>query len=71
MEEHTGVVHINGVRVVDKSKAYPIFKIELWIDTKDEMAREKIKDLLTKTITHGLPQHKAAKNNPRFEWKGH
>lgn len=71
MEDPTLGVHINGARVVDKSKGYPIYKIELWLDTKDELAREKIRDMLSKTITHGLPQHKAAKNNPRFEWKAH
>jgi translation initiation factor 4E len=64
-------VHINGARVVDKGKNYPIFKIELWIDTKDVSMREKLRVRLNEIITHGLPPNKFAKNNPKFEWKDH
>lgn len=63
--------HINGARVVDKGKNYPIFKLELWIDTKDVSVRERIKAKLVETMTDGLPGHKIAKNNPKFEWKDH
>ncbi|EED95032.1 eukaryotic translation initiation factor 4E, partial [Thalassiosira pseudonana CCMP1335] len=43
-------VHINGARVVDKGKNYPIFKIELWIDTKDVSMREKLRVRLNEII---------------------
>ena len=71
MEDPTLGFHINGARVVDKSKNYPIFKLELWLDTKDEVVRERIRSRMMETITHGLPANKAVKNNPRFEWKAH
>ena len=64
-------LHINGARVVDKGKNYPIFKIELWMDTKDVEVRERIRTRLVEALTNGLPAHKFAKNNPRFEWKDH
>ncbi|KAL7491150.1 hypothetical protein ACHAWT_000620 [Skeletonema menzelii] len=64
-------LHINGVRVVDKGKNYPIFKIELWMDTKDTVVRERIRTKLVECLTNGLPAHKFAKNSPRFEWKDH
>jgi len=63
--------HINGARVVDKGKSYPICKLELWIDSKDATARERIKEKLVDALTHGLPSNKMAKNSPRFEWKDH
>lgn len=63
--------HINGARVVDKGKNYPIFKLELWMDSKDMDVKEGIKTKLMEAITQGLPPNKAAKNNPRFEWKDH
>ncbi|WP_133158956.1 hypothetical protein, partial [Microcystis aeruginosa] len=63
--------HINGARVVDKGKNYPIFKIELWMDTKDGTVREKIKTKLLEAISNGLPSNKMAKNTPKFEWKDH
>lgn len=63
--------HICGARVVDKGRNYPIFKVELWIGTKDASVREKIRERLVETMTHGLPSHKVARNGPRFEWKDH
>ncbi len=71
IEEPSLGLHINGARVVDKGKNYPIFKIELWMDTKDVEVREKIRTKLVECLTNGLPGHKFAKNNPRFEWKDH
>lgn len=62
-------VHINGARVVDKGKNYPIFKIELWIKTKDPVVREEIRTRLVDTISKGLPPMKKA--IPKFEWKDH
>ena len=64
--------HINGARVVDKGKNYPIFKIELWIDTKDMSVRESLKKRLNDAISDGLPMNKrVSKNEPRFDWKDH
>ena len=64
--------HINGARVVDKSRSnYPMYKIELWLDSSDMAVKEKIKMRLEETMTHGLPPHKVSRNNPKFEWKGH
>mmetsp|Transcript_7653 Transcript_7653/g.14141 ORF Transcript_7653/g.14141 Transcript_7653/m.14141 type:complete len:82 (-) Transcript_7653:274-519(-) len=71
MEDPSLGVHINGARVVDKGKNYPIFKLELWIDSKDSAIRERIKARLVDTLTHGLPSHKAQKSSPKFEWKDH
>jgi len=59
---------INGARVVDKSKQLPVFRLELWISTKDELVREKLKDKLVRTITHGISDPSKA---VRFEWKNH
>ncbi len=71
MEDPTMGFHINGARVVDKSKNYPIFKLELWLDTKDEVIRNSIRNKLSDIITHGLAANKVVKNNPKFEWKAH
>lgn len=71
MEDPTLGFHINGARVVDKGRNYPIFKIELWLDSKDVTVREMIRTKLTDTMTNGLPSHKLAKNSPKFEWKDH
>lgn len=72
MEDPTMGFHINGARVVDKSRSnYPMYKIELWLDSSDMAVKEKIKMRLEETMTHGLPPHKVSRNNPKFEWKGH
>lgn len=71
MEDPSVGFHINGARIVDKGKSYPIAKLELWIDTKDLAVRGQIKTKLTETMTHGLPSHKMGKNLPKFEWKDH
>jgi len=64
--------HVNGARVVDKSRGnYNIYKIELWIDSKDITVRDSIRTKLSEALTHGLPSHKMVRNNPKFEWKDH
>jgi len=68
MEDPTIGLHINGARVVDKGKNYPIFKLELWIDSKDLGVREQIKSKLIETMVHG---NEIAKSTPKFEWKDH
>eukprot|EP00588_Corethron_pennatum_P015505 CAMPEP_0194266504 /NCGR_PEP_ID=MMETSP0169-20130528/1383_1 /TAXON_ID=218684 /ORGANISM="Corethron pennatum, Strain L29A3" /LENGTH=192 /DNA_ID=CAMNT_0039007205 /DNA_START=99 /DNA_END=677 /DNA_ORIENTATION=+ len=61
--------HINGVRVVDKGKTYPMFRIELWIDTKDVGVRDRLKARVVDCIQDGAPVSK--KGHPQFEWKDH
>jgi translation initiation factor 4E len=71
LEDPTLGTHVNGARVLDKGKNYPIFKIELWLDTEDATAKERIRARLVDIITHGLPANKMARNHPKFEWKNH
>jgi len=62
--------HINGVRVLDKSRGYPMYKMELWINTRDQKIRDRIKAKLLDVITNG--QHASArKTQPKFDWKDH
>lgn len=68
MEDPTIGLHVNGARVVDKGKNYPIFKLELWIDSKDSGVREQIKTKLVEAMVH---DNKIAKSTPKFEWKDH
>lgn len=60
---------VNGVRVVDKSRGYPMFKLELWVNTRDPILKEKMKDLLLDLMTEGQPA--SIKGRPKFEWKDH
>lgn len=70
IEDETGSNDcINGARVVDKGKSFPMFRLELWINTKDPDVKERIRSKLVDVITDGLPQSK--KGNPKFEWKDH
>lgn len=68
-EDKTYEDHINGVRVVDKSRGYPVYKVEIWINTKDEKIRNRIRTTLMDIITDGQPA--ARKASPKFEWKDH
>lgn len=70
LEDPSKGFHINGVRVVDKGRSYPIYKIELWMDTKDIAVRESVREKLVEAMIHGLPSNKQ-KNVPKFEWKDH
>jgi len=70
IEDPSVGTHINGARVVDKGKHYPVFKIELWIDTKDPTVREKLRVRLAEAISSGLPPNSKLAN-PKFEWKDH
>ena len=67
-EDRTYEDHINGVRVVDKSRTFPMYKIEIWINTRDVVARERIKNRLLDVITDG---QNSRKTHPKFEWKDH
>jgi len=66
----SGMNHINGARVVDKGKkTYPMFKIELWIDTKDPLIKERIRKKLVEVMSDGIPPSR--KGLPKFDWKDH
>lgn len=61
--------HINGARVVDKGKGYPMFRLELWINTRDVDQKERIRNVLVESMTHGQPTSRKA--HPKFDWKDH
>lgn len=73
MEQTTGdgslSAFVNGVRVVDKSRAYPMFKLELWLSTRDPGLREQVKEKLQELIAQG--QSSSRKTHPKWEWKDH
>jgi translation initiation factor 4E len=60
---------INGVRVVDKSRGYPLYKLEIWMRSRDPNVKEKIHARLLDIVTDG--QSSAKKTHPKFEWKDH
>lgn len=61
--------YINGARVVDKGKGYPMFRLELWINTRDPDIRERIRQKLIDIMTDGQPASRKA--HPKFDWKDH
>ncbi|KAL3899295.1 MAG: hypothetical protein SGARI_006492, partial [Bacillariaceae sp.] len=61
--------YINGARVVDKSRHYPLYKIEIWLSTRDPVIKERIKNKLLDIITDG--QAGSRKMQPKFDWKDH
>jgi translation initiation factor 4E len=60
---------INGVRVVDKSRGYPMYKLEIWINTRDPEVKESIRERLSEIMTDGQPPSR--KSSPKFDWKDH
>jgi len=62
---------VNGVRVVDKSRNLPIFRLEIWINSKDAEVKEKVKTKLVQVVTDGVPGSAMVKGPPKFEWKDH
>ena len=61
--------YVNGARVVDKSRHYPLYKLELWINTRDPVIKERIKNKLIEIITDGQPVTKRLQ--PKFDWRDH
>ena len=61
--------YINGARVVDKSRGFPMYKLEIWISTRDNKIKELIRKRLMEIITDGQPAGK--KGHPKFDWKDH
>jgi translation initiation factor 4E len=62
--------YINGARVVDKSRNFPLYKIEIWLNTRDPIIREQIKDKLIDVLTDGQVAP-SRKMQPKFDWKDH
>jgi hypothetical protein len=61
--------HINGVRVVDKSRGFPMYKLEIWLKTRNPDVVQKVRAKLMEVITDGQPQTRKA--HPKFDWKDH
>jgi translation initiation factor 4E len=62
--------HVNGARVVDKSKNnYAVYKLEVWLNTKDPDVKENIRSRLMEVIADAVPSSK--KSHVKFEWKDH
>uniref|UniRef100_A0A7S2CL47 Eukaryotic translation initiation factor 4E n=1 Tax=Florenciella parvula TaxID=236787 RepID=A0A7S2CL47_9STRA len=63
---------ITGARVVDKAAkgAYTMFRIELWLRTKDPTIRQQLRDSMIEVMTDG-DQNKANELQNDFQWKMH
>mmetsp|Transcript_23821 Transcript_23821/g.55566 ORF Transcript_23821/g.55566 Transcript_23821/m.55566 type:complete len:167 (-) Transcript_23821:2428-2928(-) len=64
-----GYPYVNGARVVDKGKTYPLFRLEIWINSRDSDVKHKIRQRLVEILTDGQPQSRKA--HPKFDWKDH
>jgi len=63
---------INGVRVVDKGKGtMTIFRLELWINTRDPDKKERVRNCLVECIMDGLNERSLKRGLPKFDWKDH
>mmetsp|Transcript_11881 Transcript_11881/g.16863 ORF Transcript_11881/g.16863 Transcript_11881/m.16863 type:complete len:207 (+) Transcript_11881:229-849(+) len=75
IETEAESVHINGARVVDKGRAYPMYRLELWINTRDAGIKERVRtrmvELLTSEQQAGGPSSGNRKTQPKFDWKDH
>lgn len=60
---------INGARVVDKSRQYPMYRLEIWMNTRNPEIKERIKQRMIEIITDGQPPSR--KGHPKFDWKDH
>lgn len=60
---------VNGVRIIDKGKGYPMFKLELWANTRDPVVKEALRERMLEIITDGQPPSR--KGHPKFDWKDH
>ena len=63
--------YVNGARVVDKSRHFPMYKLELWLNTRDPAIKEKIKAKLVEVITDGQNSTSTRKLQPKFDWRDH
>jgi translation initiation factor 4E len=73
---------INGVRVVDKSRGYPLYKLEIWMQSRDAHVKEKVHARLLDIVTDGQKISSSSTlagsggsqkktTYPKFEWKDH
>ncbi len=69
--DKTGTNCICGARVVDKGRNMPIFRVELWINTRDAEVKERIRTNLVECLMDGLPPTSMRKGPPKFDWKDH
>jgi hypothetical protein len=60
---------VNGARVVDKSRGYPMYKLELWVSMREPALKDKLRKRLEEIVTDGQPSSRKA--HPKFEWKDH
>lgn len=60
---------VNGVRVVDKSKQYPMYKLELWLNTKNADVKDRLRARLNEVVVDSVPAPR--KGHPSFDWKDH
>ena len=64
--------HINGIRVLDKSRStMPMYKVEIWLNTRDPAITSKIKEKVLEVMTDGQLQGGKKVTLPKFEWKDH
>jgi translation initiation factor 4E len=56
---------INGVRVVDKSRGFPMYKLELWVSTREPTMKDRLRKRLETIMTDG--QSSSRKAHPKFE----
>jgi Eukaryotic initiation factor 4E len=61
---------VNGCRVVDKSRGYPMFKLELWVKTRDPTIKNRLKDRLLEIMMDGQPAT-GRRVQLKMEWKDH
>ena len=62
---------INGVRVVDKSRAYPLCRFEIWLSTRDPVVRDRVKDRLEEIAAQGQSLENRKQAQSKWEWKDH
>lgn len=61
--------YINGCRVLDRSRTTaPLYKLELWVSTRDETIKDRLKAKLLEIVTDGASRKASI---PKFEWKDH
>ena len=63
---------VNGARVVDKSRGYPVYKLELWVSTREPAMKDRLRQKLEEIMMDGLSTASNRKPiAPKFEWKDH
>jgi translation initiation factor 4E len=60
---------INGARVVDKSRGFPMYRLELWVSSREPGIKDKLRKRLEQIMMDGQPASQKA--HPKFEWKDH